>query len=317
MSTSIAETIVKHGRETAHFFREDGRPGDWSSWPVAFPQPFPSDDVRVVAMAAHFQVDEGLGTVPAVPTISGISASGFTINARNSDCASGSAGMHWIAVQETPGQRSPEPVDVRTAVLQGRWAAPDCVVGDWVSWNYPFGIPLKSTPTVVGTGRRSLADNRTELIGGALFTDIPVLVGVVANAHVQGVDLNARNGGGWPGLGGMNFAAVSPGVAGSGVIVDSGVTEVIPGLPPAGGTVSRSLDVHFTLPFQTPPVVLVTACDRGLPAGETCAAIVGTAQDVTTHGFTLQAMNTDSAPGRCAFSWVAIGCGIHCAAGRG
>lgn len=326
MSTPLNQVIVAHGRLSAQFFREDGRVGDWQSWVVPLPAIFPADRVKIVAMASNDGVDQGLGTVAAVPVITRTTRSGFTLAARNSDCAAGSAGMHWIAVLERPGQASPTPLELRTGALQSRTFAPDCTPGDWNSWEYPFGRAMPSAPTVVGTPTRMRGDVAlSSVVFGAFVSDaylvegMPAPVGVLSSGRVDGVSLSARNGGGWSGRSGMNFLAladlpknVTPDTA---PILDSGTTSAV-SLAAAGGSAPVRIEVNFALPFSTPPVVLLTACDVGLPAGTTPVAAIGVAHDVTTHGFTLEAMNTDSASGRAAFHWVALGCGISCGAGR-
>jgi hypothetical protein len=326
MSTPLSQVIVAHGRLSARFFREDGRAGDWQSWAVPLPAIFPADGVRIVAMASSDGVDEGLGTIAAVPVITRATRTGFTLAARNSDCAAGSAGMHWFAVLERAGQASPTPVELRTCLLQARGFAPDCSPGDWNSWEYAFGRPMPTAPTVVGAPTRMRGDVAlTSVVLGAFLSDayllegMPAPVGVLSSGRGDGVSLSARNGGGWSGRSSMNFIALSdlprnvpPDTA---PVLDSGTTPAV-SLSSTGGGVPVRIDVNFGLPFSAPPVVLITACDVGLPVGTTPVAAIGVAQGVTTHGFTLEAMNTDSASGRAAFHWVAIGCGISCGAGR-
>lgn len=322
MSTPLAETVVAHGRRTAAFFAPDGVAGDWQLFQVTFPTPFPSDAVRVVATAASDGVDAGLGTIAAVPVIVGANRNGFTIAARNSDCASGSAGMHWIAVLERPGTPAPQKVDVRTVVLPSRFAAADCLSGDWNSWGYHFANPLPGLPSVVASTVRNPGDTQVDVLvfgafvsGTSVLQRIPTLVGVTASATAADLALNARNGGGWPGRASMNAVAVATGgTPATSMFVDSGVTNVVAILP-TGGTASVDIEVNFAVPFATPPVVLVTACDAGLAPGASAPAVVGTAASITTHGFTLQAMNTDVASGAAAFYWQAFGCGLHCGGG--
>ena len=324
MSTPLGNTVVAHGRLTAQFYAPDNLPGDWQGYPVVFQTPFPSDDVRVVATASSDGVDGGLSTVPAVPIVVGANRNGFTIVARNSDCASGSAGMHWIAVLERRGVPSPTVVDVRTGVLHTRYYGADCMAGDWTGWEYAFSNPLPAAPTLVSTPTRSRDDQSYDALGGGALVGRTVLlqriatpVAVTDGATATTIAVSARNGGGWPGWAGMNFLAVASGGAPvSGMIVDSGLTRTAT-LPPTGGSIYERIEVQFALPFSTPPVVLLCACDRGLLPGEGAAAIVGIAEGITTHGFSVEAMNTDSVTGTCAFYWIAVGCGTHCGAGSG
>ena len=85
--------------------------------------------------------------------------------------------------------------------------------------------------------------------------------------------------------------------------------NVFPGTPypvSADGEDGDSLDfaIYFDRPFLTPPVVLATARETN--------AIVTIARNVTTHGFTLHARNTDSVPRHALFYWIAIGCVEGC-----
>jgi hypothetical protein len=326
MSTPLNQVLVAHGRLSARFLREDNTVGDWQSWVVTLPTPFPADGVRIVAMASSDGIDDGLGTVAAVPVITRTTRTGFTLAARNSDCAAGSAGMHWIAVLERPGQPTSTPVELRTGVVQSRGFAADGTPGDWQSWEYGFGRAMPAAPTVVAAATRSRGDVAlSSIVRGAfvanayLLEGMPAPVGVLASGRTTGVSLSARNGGGWSGHSSMNFVALTdlptPLTPDPAPVLDSGTTPVVQ-LNATGGGAAVRIDVNFALPFSVPPIVLITACDAGLPAGTSPVAAIGVAQGVTTHGFTLEAMNTDSASGRAAFNWIAIGCGISCGAGR-
>jgi hypothetical protein len=72
----------------------------------------------------------------------------------------------------------------------------------------------------------------------------------------------------------------------------------------------QSWDIYFGGPFLVPPVVLVTP--NNLDVRGHNAAVVGIATNVTTHGFTLNARNSDCAVGNAGFYWVAIGCPAGC-----
>ena len=92
-----------------------------------------------------------------------------------------SAGMHWIAVLERPGQASPTPIEIRTGILQSRTFAPDCTPGDWNSWEYAVGRAMPSAPTVVGTPARMRGDVAlSSVVFGAFVSDAYLVEGMPA-----------------------------------------------------------------------------------------------------------------------------------------
>jgi hypothetical protein len=72
------------------------------------------------------------------------------------------------------------------------------------------------------------------------------------------------------------------------------------------------LDVYFTKPFFTPPIVLLTARDSGVNHSPVVNPLVAIAQNVTTDGFTAALRNTDSRDATAEFYWIAIGCQPGC-----
>jgi hypothetical protein len=147
--------------------------------------------------------------------------------------------------------------------------------------------------------------------GGELHFHIAGAVGVIHGASPTEFQLVARN----PDVhaGGCSFYYCAI-VGGAGrpqnVVIDTG--EVKPKDFARGGQPNdwQQWEVYFRGPFLTPPVVLLTATDRGLPRGNGPVAAVGIAQNVTTQGFTLAARNSDVRHGSAAFNWVAVGNGI-------
>ena len=319
MSTPLAETHVQHGRLAARFFTPDNTPGDWQPYTVNFATPFAGDDVRVIATASDDLVPPPQGTVPVVPVVLGANRNGFTVMARNSDVASGSAGLHWVAVRESPGTRGLPPVDVRTLRVLPQGFMPDGQPGDWNSWPVVFGQPMAQSPSVVASAwwpDEAHSDFRFEpdqlFIPAALWSSGAVPIAVCQGAHRGGLQLAARNGGGWHGVRAMNGVAFSAGPASDpGVMVASGVTAPV-SVSRGGGSDRQLIDVAFATPFSAPPVVLFCATNQGLPAGVTPPAAAGWVQSVGTHGFRLAALNTDSVGGPVAYFWVALGCGPAC-----
>ena len=82
----------------------------------------------------------------------------------------------------------------------------------------------------------------------------------------------------------------------------------------AGGTAGDwlYLDVYFDRPFQTPPVVLLTARDNDGDVKKHFNPLIPIAQNVSTHGFTAALRNTDTIDAMGEFYWVAIGCNAGC-----
>lgn len=319
MSTPLTETQVQHGRLVAKFFNPDGAAGDWHTFAVSFPTPFAGDDVRVVAMASNDGVNPGLGTVPVVPVVRSADRNGCVLAARNSDLASGSAGLHWIAWRESPGVKSIPPTDLRTIRVLPRSFAADGAPGDWTQWPVAYGQAMGHLPTVVCSAWRPpeahadfIVQAPTFAFSGAVLSSGAVPVGVSQAADPAGLVLRARNAGGWPGVRAMHGVAVCAGLASDpSVMVDSGVVGPVY-FTAAGGSVPQTFDIPFALPFGTPPVVLFCASDRGLSPGSSAIAAAGWVESVGTHGFRLQGLNTDAAAGVAAFDWVAIGCGPGC-----
>lgn len=325
MAQPLNRTWIQHGRLTAQFFAADGVPGDWRSWQVSFATPFPDDAVRVVAMASEDGVDNGLGIVPVVPVVTAVTRQGFTLAARNSDVASGSAGMHWMAVRESPGTPALPPIDLRTVRVAPRWFEPDGTPGDWNSWPVRLGAPLPQPPTVLASAWRPAESHAdaVELSGtlfspGGRYRSAATPVGLSSGVQGGGFALSARNAAGWSGeraLHGIALAAAAPGTASDPSIqVDSGTTGPLSITVRTGGNATVRREIDFALPFSTPPVVLFCASNTGLPAGTSPPAVAGWVESVTTHGFVLHAYNTDLTMGSVSFHWVAIGCGPACGA---
>lgn len=301
MTTQINSTIFQFGRVDAQFFERDCQAGDWRIWDIAFPTAFPHDGVRVIVTPNDLRVDTGVHSVAAVGLAQDVTRTGFRLAARNSDCSSGSAGFDWMAVLETPGQQIQRPVSLRVGVVQQKWFNADCVPGDWQHWDVIYRTPFPKTPVVLLTASNlNIQGNNAAVVGtsrdstGASFT------------------LAARNSDCQPGDCAFYHLALSPpeGEGRTDLFVDTGEVpartlhrDCHPGDWDSG-------DIYFSRSFLTSPFVFLTANNKGVVSKN--AAVVGIARNVTTHGFTLAARNSDCSIGEAGFYWVAIGCALGC-----
>jgi hypothetical protein len=94
-------------------------PGDWNTWSASFTPEF-NDDPVLIATACDFDVspvDVFVGRndissrllVPAVvPLARDVTSARFALDARNSDCGSGNAGMYYAAFSPKPAAQDRE-----------------------------------------------------------------------------------------------------------------------------------------------------------------------------------------------------------------
>jgi hypothetical protein len=327
MSIPINEAIFQAGTFGQRNFSKDCQTGDTETFQttgfqrVVFPERFPDQSsVRVIVTANNLGVSTGTHNAALVGAVQDVTAEGFVLKARNSDCADevSLAGMNWIAVAETPGVRQ-KPTDIRMGTLQPRSFSPDCQPGDTTDWGVTFSAPLEGQRVVVAT-----ANNLN--VQGHNAAAVGIVLGPDGNPPATtGFALKARNSDCAAGGCGFYYAAISPGIPGTGsLIVDTG--EVVPqnffNDCSAGDT--RALEVYFSQPFLTPPTILVTANDGHLGQNLQHQAFpVGMARDVTPYGFTLVGRNSDCFTGdggvfgpkiaaAAGFYWVAIGCALGC-----
>jgi hypothetical protein len=308
---AIQETHIEigsAGSQPVHF-ASDCTPGDWQMAQVSFKTHFQtSDNVRVIVTANNEGVNPGVENPAVVGVVAAVNTTDFTLLGRNSDCAEGNAGFYYMAVEELGHPPPGERVDLRLGILQQRSFSRDCQPGDRNVWSPSFSSPLPS-------------GERAALVTGCNLNvrsyNLPA-VGMSRNLDVNGFQLAARNSAAClplPGDSGESAFYYVAGIEGptpprDRFWIDSGVVE--PKSFAAScmsfkdvGSHWASWEVYFSRPFLSPPVVLLTGKDVG-------AAVVGLAQDVTTHGFTLTGFNSDCGPGSAQFYWVAIGCGSGC-----
>jgi hypothetical protein len=314
MSTAIQNTHIEIGDTgtSPPQFEPDCIPGDWQSYQLKFDTPFQdAAKVRVIVTANNENIHPSNHNPAVVGVVTAVSTTGFTLWARNSDCNEGLAGFYFMAVEEL-GQPPPagEGVDLRYGILQQKSFRKDCEPGDSQKWFPRFSSPFPSGERVaLATGcNLNVRDS-----------NVPA-VGISRNLDVNGFELAARNSATCMPLSGTTGACAFYYVAGvegvkpkpdNRIWIDSGVVS-----PKHFGRACKtsspswlnSWEVYFSKPFLTPSVVLLTCRDADV------VAVVGLAQDVTTHGFTLAGFNSDCfhRGGRAQFNWVAIGCGQGC-----
>ena len=307
------------GTLDARNFSEDCKPGDWESFPITFTPAFsghPTREcrVRVIVTPNNQKIPRGEHNAAVVGIAQNVTNTGFTLAARNSDCARGGAGFNWMAICERSG-RTESPIDLRMGVVQPQHFKPDCKVGDWRSWGVDF-TDMGRTPKIFLTPTNlNVTPFHTD--DGLAYHNAAV-VGVVQDPAQDGFTLRGRNSDCAEGDSSFYYVALSDDQAvRSDIFVDCGELGVAKGFQPdcKSGDWDGWL-VQFTEPFMAPPVVLVTANDRPLKDGQHNAAVVGIARNVTTDGFTLSARNSDCSTGFAGFYWVAFGCGKGCGTPR-
>lgn len=94
---------VDTGRIGCKPFAPSGQVGDWQIWTIAF-NPASQPNVRFATPPHVFLTANDLGVsahnAAVVGIVDRVTTSGFTLLARNSDCAAGSAGFNWAAFGE-------------------------------------------------------------------------------------------------------------------------------------------------------------------------------------------------------------------------
>ena len=328
MSVPINEAVFQVGTFGQRNFSKDCEIGDTETFQttgfqrVVFPEQFPAQSsVRVIVTANNLGAPTGTHNAALVGAVQDVTVEGFILKARNSDCADevSLAGMNWMAVAETPGVQQ-KPTDIRIGTLQPRSFSSNCNHGDTTDWGVTFSTPLESQRVVVVTANDLNVQGHNAAVVG-------IVLGPDGNPLAPtGFALKARNSDCAAGGCGFYYAAISPGVAGSGsLIVDTGEVVSQNFFNNCSDGDTKAWEVYFSRPFLTPPIILVTANDGHL-VGHSLqhqAFPVGMARSVTPYGFTLVGRNSDCFTGdgglfgpkiaaQAGFYWVAIGCALGC-----
>ena len=318
----VKDSSIRFGSVAALHFNRSNQLGDTRSVEVAFQPAFgPPRPGKPKGVAQGISVvvsPKGSGT-PVVAMAENVKATGFTLRARNGDpTTEADVAFDWLAVLGVPEEGVAQ-IDARVSVLQAKG------FGDFLQrLHWPriwFSVPFFSpSPRAVLLTANDL---------GVQGARNPAVVGVVNSLErlpgldTDGFSVRATNLDSIAGSCGFYAAAFAlgdpetpTGSATQAMWIDHGSEEnaedffLNPGKPPypvnPGGQDgdSRDFAIYFDRPFLAPPVVLATARGR--------TPVVPLARDVTTHGFTLHARNTDSVGGHALFYCVAIGCVDGC-----
>jgi hypothetical protein len=307
--------------EFPKLFEPDCEPGDWQFENVftSFSEP-----PRVILTASDLGAEQSSGNFTAVVGVAqDVTATGFRLAGRNSDCSPGVAHMNWLALLETDQpQRSTK--YVRMGTLFPQRFHRDCEPGDWNTWDVRFSEPaFGADPVIFATAADRFAETAAvyqhgDFSGWVRTNYATPAVPVARKRTTTGFTLLARNPDPGEGWSNFNYLALHETVAvtglppggGAQIFVDSG--QVAPLWFEPCSTFSNSWNqwaVTFDQAFLTPPTVLVTA----FHVGTSGPAVAGMACYVTPNGFLLRARNTDCAAGEVGFNWVAFGCAVGCA----
>jgi hypothetical protein len=307
--TTISECAFRFGRELFRDFASNCKSGDKEFFDIRFDPPFPpGSKIRVIATGSQAGRRWGVAIVPIAVRVQ---AGGATVVARNSDCASGTAGVNWMAVAETPGQWQ-LPVWLRLGMMSPVFMREDCSGKgyDWNYWAARFSAPVPKPPTLL-------------LTASAVSVRGPIVapVGLEIDTSVTGTRFSGRNSDCKDGFCGFNYVAgylaenEEQDPRTQGMFVDTGITRAYPFEPDCDGVDWATFSIQFNAPFLAPPVVLVSAWDGAQDADDPSPftpAVVPVVDDVTQFGFTVRARNSDCRGGSAFFQWVALGCGIGC-----
>jgi hypothetical protein len=338
MSTPMSQTIMQFGRVPRNDFAPSCNPGDWQPIDITFPQPFPSGiHISVIATANDFLVGDLTRNEPVVGVVEDLTPVGCRLWGRYPlECASSAAGFNWLAVAETPGSERPPSVAVRLGLEPPAYFFNRCNSSD-NAWSVSIGPRRQigdpdqppivlATVTNLNIWAQVMQTHKSgEPSRATVFQHLEPAAVVVAvqTPSPGGFVLKGQNAGSWPSAAACFHAAFAP------------TRQTQPELFIETGRVGAKRfenadqagdwqfwQVAFQDPFLTPPTVLVTAnglMEDGTPVPDhgggvaRAVAAVGVAHNVTTHGFTLLARNSDCGDGFAGFSWAAFGCERFCA----
>lgn len=318
MTARSTEAIIQFGQVDAHRFSPDCENGDWQYWDVTFSEAFPDPaKIRVILTPNNRGVDSGTHNAAVVGIAQDVRSDRFRLLARNSDCAGGNAGFNWMAIAETPTIEHDELPDIWMGILQPQHFQPDCQPGDWREWAVTPGDPIVGADFPVVATASNL--NITPFYGNAgLAYHNAAAVGIVRIPSPGQFDLVARNSDCAEGDCTFYYLATSLLGRWEQIWIDTGEVSAKSFAPDCHAGDWQSWLVSFSHSFMTPPMVFVTAhapavrVDHREHVEHHVPAPVGIAQNVTTHGFTLAARNSDCVGGWAGFYWVAIGCDLGC-----
>ncbi len=158
-------------------FSPDCESGDTRDFGVNFSTSI--DDQPVVLVTASNLHVQGHNAA-AVGTVLDPTATGFTLKARNSDCASGGCAFYYVALShKTPGRAD---LMLDTGEVYEQVFYKDCTEGDTRSWDVYFNQPFLAPPVVLVTAN-----------GRDANTHNAAAIGMARNVTPYGFTLVGRN----------------------------------------------------------------------------------------------------------------------------
>jgi len=318
MPGRINELRWDMGKVAPLAFSKDCHSGDWQTKHVSFSTDFLNTNrIRILITPNVTEVKDAAPIAAVVPVVKNVTSKGFDLAARSTDCSAGSTGFHWIAVSDDPPAEMPK-ITVRAGLLPSKHFEPDCVQGDWAIWDsyrYPRGFGDWCPETENGDEPHVVVSP-----GNLHVLQVAATVGTIdargllfPSRDRDGFNLRARSSDCTAGESMFYYLAASKKCSDpfprNLFIDDADIWIEHTYAPDCQYGDWFTQDIYFSYVFMTPPVVLVTANDRGFDHSLIhTAAVVGVVTNVTTHGFTLRTRNSDCSSGRVGFYFVAIGC---------
>jgi hypothetical protein len=339
-------TTIRFGiTPDAKDFRDTGTPGDWHRWDITFSSPFGAPipglpkgvPQQISVVATPFEADAA-----PVAVIKNVTNTGFVLWARNAWQKKGSARFAWLAVLGVPDSHEQRRIETRFGVLQTKVLEPPQNLTEWPGIWYsdpmatasPDAAPavLLTEHNISGPCRGDIVWNNPASVAISVLqrsAPFPVLPSEGFAAAAVNVDTTDGRAGYYYAsfVDAARFSTASP----SDLWLDHGSDKGVEdgfrfNTPPSLFTAPNRamkpggipgdwvhLDVYFSKPFLTPPIVLATARDTTADPSRPLNPLVAIAQNVTTHGFTMALRNTDSRDATAEFFWIAIGCQAGCA----
>lgn len=166
-------------------FDRDCRSGDWNEWGVTFCNPR-FEQEAVLLTASDLNVTPWGGgnmlryhSAAVVGIVRDPTSSGFTLAARNSDCAEGKSAFYYVALSQSGGRSN---LWVDTGEVTEQFFESDCKSGDWKEWDVEFSEPFLVPPVVLVTA------NNKDVRGHNA-----AVVGIASKVTPNGFSIMARN----------------------------------------------------------------------------------------------------------------------------
>jgi hypothetical protein len=299
--TKLSECKVAFGHLEGGDFSETGISGDWQLFEAFFPETEIYAEPPIVVATPILEDEFDIGAYP-VCVVKDVTVRGFTLAARNM-ADHGFAAFYWMAVLQTPGT-SGGVVYLTSGVLSSLY------FGAKGSPNQQNGLTNLDmlnhvSASVILTATDQNVSGHT--IGA---------VAAVADKFLENIGnipgITARNPDIVDGSCNYNWARFDSFPTTTNNIFSEHLIET--GLVPAtffqpSGICGdwNTWDINFSTPFETLPVVFLTANNVAMESSDKLVAPVGVVQSITIYGFRLAARNSDIASGKAGFNWIAIG----------